>query len=1332
MEASGHNVVLANALLEEFTSLYKKGVISPEAIMDVIGGHLSMYRKGSVASDWRCADRVSCQDRERDSEYAMTESPSARVTKLPFQQPPHSNVSQCVVLEKLNDATNKTSFLDATCLHDCCFCPEVQCNAAGSVVLVSILPSMGNVSNDIWSLPSLETLRIVARGYGNMTDWDLMKYIAVNGTLVTELAGNFPFPDVVPVNFSNLVVYGSFTNAIRLPEKRYGTIQLAASWSSGVPRSLVSNTMYALQLAGSFNSSLPVVAPSPSLQFLSIEGAAGGRILDLGPLPAGLRLLDLSLDFLTGIIPESVFSLSALEYLVLAVNELTGPISNNLGKLQSLVYLDLDSNTLEGPIPASVGDLQTLQVLLLYGNGLLGDIPDSIGNLHSLLNLSLFANQLSGQIPRTLGNLSMVREIHLFSNQLNGTLPPEVGQLQNLVQLDLRFNDISGPIPGSIGNARSLQVLDLSFNKFNDCIPFSLGSMTSLWSLNLRSNMLNCRIPQDLGFAAALEYVDLSFNFLQEDIPETLGLLQNLIHLDVSYNNLSDPKACAPLSGQITYLNFRSNQLKGTIIQCVCNQSDLLFLSLGENHLDHFPSCSLPSLVQLDLSNNQITFFPFDLLHQYRSLISLDLSNNLLSGRFPRIAFIGVLPLKSLSLANNNFSDTFPIYACNFVDETTGEIIDVNVSTGLDSLDLSGNQITGIPGWTDFRTCDACLGPGYFTLSNLVLQNASLPSRFLALSLPSASTVCNVRPLTFFDMVLHLPGLVSLDLSNNNVSSHLEFIFSLTLLEMLDIRQNANARKSTLSFSNQNRFSYNSLSTFLYGYTMTCVEAVIEGQLHFQADPSFFNFENCICSQGYYGKPPNCFACLDNAVCSIPVGTIEKISNFSLVFAQSGNVLAQSGYYASPPVTWEQMMNDKAYPTVMEVCAQAGTSLTPCQATNGGFCAQGYEGRLCSSCSSDYFSSGDRCVSCPNSVGLVFYGILLVFLATGALTWSFLVGISSSGIVKVFVFFWQALSFIRAPMPHGLYVVSHGISAAVTLAIAGPECIFRKWSYMDAYLVSALSPVVSMLFIALIWCVGYFMFRFRQQHLEGCTLQHWSDRCYRAAVFMFMLRFQSVMSTILAPLACTSDPGDGIAYMVYYPNQKCSQSLQALSGCLLLLYCAVFPGLLWYLVWKSGVLAIRSGDDDDQSRGSYVLSLIIGSYSADNRWWEIVVTIRRLFFVASFVTISRFSEFRGFLVSSVLVFAIVAQSLRRPFRRTSLNSLETASLAILLMNLVCELQGSIVGVLYVNDVGALLFLVNVSFSILCIVLQVYHLFKRHRGYVEVSVNTSVKELTIMT
>eukprot|EP00762_Andalucia_godoyi_P008771 ANDGO_04717.mRNA.1 hypothetical protein len=216
------------------------------------------------------------------------------------------------------------------------------------------------------------------------------------------------------------------------------------------------------------------------------------------------------------------------------------------------------------------------------------------------------------------------------------------------------------------------------------------------------------------------------------------------------------------------------------------------------------------------------------------------------------------------------------------------------------------------------------------------------------------------------------------------------------------------------------------------------------------------------------------------AACSIPVGMVEKTSNFSLVYPQSGNVIAQSGYYASPPVTWEQMMNNEAYPTVMEVCAQAGTSLTPYQPSESGFCAEGYEGRLCSSCSADYFASSDRCVSCPNSVGLVFYGMFLVIRAIGALAWSFLVGVSSSGIVKVFVFFWPAPSFIRAPMPHDLYVISHGVSAAVTLTIAGPECVFRDWSYMDGYLNPALSPVVSVFFIGLIWSVGHFIIHFRR------------------------------------------------------------------------------------------------------------------------------------------------------------------------------------------------------------------------------------------------------------
>ena len=100
-----------------------------------------------------------------------------------------------------------------------------------------------------------------------------------------------------------------------------------------------------------------------------------GRELDYGIGILDLVSVDLSLNQLTGRIPEELVALDALMNLNLSCNHLSGKIPMKLGALQALESLDLSRNTLSGRIPSSLSDLTYLSYLDLSDNNLTGRIP---------------------------------------------------------------------------------------------------------------------------------------------------------------------------------------------------------------------------------------------------------------------------------------------------------------------------------------------------------------------------------------------------------------------------------------------------------------------------------------------------------------------------------------------------------------------------------------------------------------------------------------------------------------------------------------------------------------------------------------------------------------------------------------------------------------------------------------------------------------------------------------------------------------------------------------------------------------------------------------------
>jgi len=251
-----------------------------------------------------------------------------------------------------------------------------------------------------------------------------------------------------------------------------------------------------------------------------LEGPLGswfGVVLNEAGRVTGLHL---GHNNLTGLLPDEVGALAALERLDLTGNKMQGRLPESLGRLTSLTHLTLDNNRFfRGPIPASLGNLTRLRFLNLGANGLRGPIPESLGNLTSLISLDLSNNNLTGPVPAWLGNLTRLESITLYNNDFAGPIPEELGKLASLRRLHLKGNNLTGRIPASLGRLTRLDDLFLDENALEGAVPDSILAMNALERLYLNDNRLTS-LPDLTGMPMLYEVHASSNRFSFEDVEQ--------------------------------------------------------------------------------------------------------------------------------------------------------------------------------------------------------------------------------------------------------------------------------------------------------------------------------------------------------------------------------------------------------------------------------------------------------------------------------------------------------------------------------------------------------------------------------------------------------------------------------------------------------------------------------------------------------------------------------------------------------------------------------------------------------------------------------------------
>ncbi|KAM7474044.1 hypothetical protein LguiB_021287 [Lonicera macranthoides] len=464
-----------------------------------------------------------------------------------------------------------------------------------------------------------------------------------------------------------------------------------------------------------------------------------------------LHSFNVSNNSFTGGIPSSicVSVYPSIVILDFSDNDFQGQIGQGFGACEKLEVLRAGFNFLSGPIPDDIYSAGALQEIFLPGNKLSGPISESVINLASLRILALFGNEFSGLIPKGIGKLSNLEQLLLYINSLNGTLPQSLMNCTSLKVLNLRVNNFVGELSAlDFSKLQKLITVDLGDNNFNGSLPASLFSCKALNAIRLTSNQLEGEILPDIVALQSLSYLSLSNNTLT-NIRGAFQILRGCKNLSTilisknffgealpnvesleGYQNLQIlALGACQLTGQIPnwlkemtkleVLDLSLNKLTGTIPGWIGNLPNLFYLDLSVNFLlGDFPNelirlpelSSQPIADSIDLSYLEL---PLSVLCknisnlQYNWLAYLPpaiyLGSNSLTGNIPveigQIKFIHIL-----DLSNNSFSGTIP-------DQ-------LSLLTNMEKLDLSGNNLSGkIP--TSLKNLHFL---SYFSVANNNLQ----------------------------------------------------------------------------------------------------------------------------------------------------------------------------------------------------------------------------------------------------------------------------------------------------------------------------------------------------------------------------------------------------------------------------------------------------------------------------------------------------------------------------------------------------------------------------------------------------------------------------------
>jgi hypothetical protein len=470
--------------------------------------------------------------------------------------------------------------------------------------------------------------------------------------------------------------------------------------------------------------------------------------------------IDLTGFNLTGRLTEVEFSFSDLEELTLQSNWISGVIPSTMYAVTTLVVLDLYSNNLTGSLSSAVGQLTQIHEFLIEDNLLTGSIPTEIGLLTQSLALEFANNSFSGPLPSELGRLLLLQTASFDNNGISGQLPSQLGNLFSLGQFTASNNLLSGTVPSRFGLLTQLASLDISYNNFQGSIASQLASMTALRSFVIEYNSFTGIIPSEFGLIAGIRNFEIERNRISGPIPIQILNSTALNVFDISDNRITGPiPQEIGLATGLSVFIANSNLLSQTIPTQFGNLTGLTYLlSYNNLHTGEFMSGIIENCGQLALLEIETNYFsglvPWMTLAKADQLIALDLAKTYFSGPLPHVYPPALID--------------FFIYDCLFSGPIPSELFSKDVPL-ISKISVGGNSFTG----TLPTEIGSAKGLSIFDASKTLLSG-TIPSEIgNSESLEIISLFTNSFSGTIAQQLLYLSGLIYLSLDSNLLSGSL-------------------------------------------------------------------------------------------------------------------------------------------------------------------------------------------------------------------------------------------------------------------------------------------------------------------------------------------------------------------------------------------------------------------------------------------------------------------------------------------------------------------------------------------------------------------------------
>ncbi|KAA8521860.1 hypothetical protein F0562_012518 [Nyssa sinensis] len=570
------------------------------------------------------------------------------LTLIPFQVNSQSPAIERTILLKLKQQWGNPPFIQSwNSSSSPCDWPEIRCTNGR---VTGIILRDKNITEKIPpSICDLEKLAVIDLAYNYIPGEFPTALYNCSKLEYLDLSQNYflgPIPAVIDristLRYIDLGAnnFSDIPPAIgRLPELQ--TLYLYQNEFNGTFPAEIGNLSNLEVLGMAYNDFVPMAIPPEfgKLKKLKFMWMSATNLINEIPESfsylSSLEHLDLARNNLHGAIPLGLFLLKNLSNMYLFKNQLSGNIPP-LKQSFNLTQIDLSMNSLSGPIPEDFGKLQQLETLNLFWNQLSGEIPSSIGLIRTLKNFRVFNNSLSGVLPPELGVHSKLEAFEVSSNQFTGQLPENLCTGGTLFGVVAYSNNLTGAVPKSLGDCYTLLTVQLYSNNFSGKIPSGLWTSTNLLSLMLSDNSFSGELPSMVAWN--LSRIEISNNKFSGQIPTGISSWESLVVFKAS-NNLffgEIPLELTELPQLITLL-LDGNQLTGNLTLEKMSWKSLTTLNLAKNKFyGRIPPMigSLPHLLELDLSNNQFSGpIPPELGHL--RLTNLNLSSNQLTGQVP-------------------------------------------------------------------------------------------------------------------------------------------------------------------------------------------------------------------------------------------------------------------------------------------------------------------------------------------------------------------------------------------------------------------------------------------------------------------------------------------------------------------------------------------------------------------------------------------------------------------------------------------------------------------------------------------------------------------------